>query len=234
MTSYPQRISLVLFDWDGTLADSVPLVTAATNASLAEVGRAPVTAAEIHDGMRFPTVPRMLFHLGGSADDPEDNRLAKEVAAVFQKKAMELGPEHIHLFDGVQEMLGTLVAAGLPMGVVTNNATDVVSLLIEHLKLESALTLIIGEDLLGAPKPDPEGITRALSHFAVPAERCIYVGDSVTDYEASVAADVVPVGVEWPPHTIVHAENNPYALIAHTPSELTAQVVPRGKQSATP
>ncbi len=223
MQELPTEIGLVLFDWDGTLANSVPLVTEATNAALREHGYRPVSVAEIHDGMRFPTVPRIKRHMGEEADA----RRAETIAASFHEKAMELGPAHIDLFPGVSAMLDALYRAGVPMGIVTNNDSAVVTKLVGHLRLSDALPLIIGEDHLPAPKPDPIGILRGCADFNVPPEQTLYVGDSLTDEEASRRAGVFAVGAAWPAESIVHATNNPYAVFFTTPAELQESILSR-------
>jgi len=230
----PDDIDAILFDWDGTLSDSVPLVTKATNKILAAHGYATVTEAQIHDGMRFPTAERLLYHMGLLGEDLLAR--ARAMADEFYAAADELGHRYVALFPGVLEMLEALDADGMPMAVVTNNRRTTASELIRHAGLPESLAVVIGEEDVIRPKPDPEGVFRAIAALEARAGRpiapgrTVFVGDSQSDAGAATASGVVGVGAGWPPGSIVHRAENPYERVCLRTDELVAAV--RGGEAA--
>jgi HAD superfamily hydrolase (TIGR01509 family) len=219
MTRLPRPVSAVLFDWDGTLADTVPLVTMATNETLLHHGFPEVTTADIHDGMRFPTAERMLYHVR-HAGRRQVAELGRNLADEFYERADRLGHRYVDLFPGVRELLEAVAAINLPMGLVTNNRGSVVRSLLEHASLHELFPVVIAEEDVSNPKPDPEGLERALSILGVAADSALFVGDSLTDAGAAQAAQVLPVGVGWPEASIVHKPDSPYKYVFHSPNAL--------------
>jgi len=220
MRDLPTTIRAVLFDWDGTLADTVPLVTEATNETLERHGFPRVSTADIHDGMRFPTARRMLHHIRESAENGRSEELGKTLADDFYERADQLGHRYVELFPGVREMLHGVAKLGMPMALITNNRGSVVRSLLVHTSIEALFPIVIAEEDVINPKPDPEGLNRALSTLGVEARLSLFVGDSLTDAGAAAAARVTPVGVGWPGASIVNKADNPYKIFYHTPEAL--------------
>jgi len=220
MLELPEEIDAILFDWDGTLADSLPLVTRATNEVLASHGHPVLDAASIHDGMRFPTAERMAHHIGRPYESVAAE--AETLAAEFYETADRLGHTAVELFPGVADLLARCTMLGIPMALVTNNRASLIRSLVRHAGLEDAFVLIVGEEDVQNPKPDPEGVRTALRALDARASRTIFVGDSITDAQAAARAGVVGVGVAWAPDSIVHSPRNTYEQICETPDELLA------------
>lgn len=228
MLTLPAPLDALLFDWDGTLADSVPLVTRATNEVLRAHGFDPVSEAQIHSGMRFPTIERMAFHLGRDLRVDGTAVLAKQLADDFYRTAEAIGHRYVTLFPGVRALLDAVRGAGIPMAIVTNNAGAAVRSLLNHLGLADHFPVLVAEENVARPKPDPAGVRLALEALRartggpLNAARVPFVGDSLTDAQAATAAGVIPVGVAWPAASVVHGSANPYELIARRPEELAA------------
>lgn len=220
MLKLPDDIDAILFDWDGTLADSVPLVTQATNEVLAAHGYPAVTEAQIHDGMRFPTTERMLHHLGRPVDDEDYRAVAAAMADEFYAASDRLGSLCVRLFPGVREMVEEIERAGVPMGIVTNNRATAVRTLLDGLRLGRTLGLIVAEEDVSRPKPDPEGVLRALEALGARAGHTLFVGDSLTDARAAERAGVIGVGAAWPQASIVHGDGNLYEHVCARPDDL--------------
>lgn len=224
MSPLPRPVCAVLFDWDGTLADTVPLVTAATNRTLDRRGYPHVSTEDVHDGMRFPTVERMLYHIRHTTRTG-DGALGRELADEFYEHADQLGHRYVELFAGVRQLLATISELGLPMGIVTNNMGSVVRSLLRHFSLQEFFPVVVAEENVTNPKPDPEGLVMALRTLDTDACCALFVGDSVTDAEAAVVAGVTPVGAGWPEASIVHKPGNPYQYIYSTPEGLRDAIV---------
>ena len=220
MLELPEEIDAILFDWDGTLADSLPLVTRATNEVLASHGYPALDASSIHDGMRFPTARRMAFHIGRAYEEVAGE--AETLGEEFYEAADRLGHVAVELFPGVADLLARCSMLGVPMALVTNNRASLIRSLVRHAGFEDAFALIVGEENVRNPKPDPEGVRIALATLDARASRTIFVGDSITDAQAAERAGVVGVGVAWAPDSIVHGAHNTYEQICETPDELLA------------
>lgn len=220
MLHLPTPLQAVLFDWDGTLADSVPVVTRATNEVLHRHGYGPVTDRDIHDGMRFPTGERMAHHMEASYADPGVRSLADRMAEAFYEAAERLGHGYVSLFPGVREMLVSLHERGMPMGLVTNNRGAIVRSLVAERDLVRYFAVIIAEEEVLQVKPSPEGVLRALRELGVSPEHALFVGDSLTDSQAAAAAAVAGVGAGWPQDSIVHHDNEVYEQVCGHPGEL--------------
>lgn len=239
MLKLPDDIDAILFDWDGTLSDSVPLVTNATNEVLAAHGYATVSEAEIHAGMSYPTAERLLYHMGLLVDDGAPGDLlagARAMADEFYAAADRLGHRHVALFPGVLEMVEALDRAEIPMAVVTNNRRSTASELIRHAGLPSSLSVVIGEEDVSRPKPDPEGVYLAIEALqarvgrTLSPGRTVFLGDSQSDAGAATASGTIGVGAGWPTGSIVHRPDNPYELVCRRTDELVAAV--RGGEAA--
>ena len=239
-------ISAVLFDWDGTLADSLPVVTEATNRVLASHGYAVLTDRQVHVGMRLPTLERMALHAGlplppvgapayGASDAAGTSaggiaaraaavRTAAVLADEFYRVAESLGHNHLSLFSGVRGMLDDFRRLGLPMAVVSNNRRSVIAPLIANLGLARHFPVVIGEEDVPRAKPDPSGLLAAAASLGVRPMDAVYVGDSRTDAEAARNAGIVPVGAAWPADSICHSEPELFARLCRTPRELVEYV----------
>jgi phosphoglycolate phosphatase len=210
----------VLFDWDGTLADSVAVVMHATNRVLRAGNHESVDLAEIHSGMRFPTAVRFAFHLKLSMSDPGVAEAMDKLAASFYEAAMMTEPEHLRLFPGIREMIRGLSDAGVPMGIVTNNSGPMVRAQIGLLDLEKTFTVLIAEEDVVHPKPDPEGMEIAASTLGISSSELVYVGDSLSDAGAARAAGIRSIGAGWPRESAARSHPKEFDHIATTPTEI--------------
>ncbi|TVQ19942.1 MAG: HAD family hydrolase [Spirochaetaceae bacterium] len=192
-------VAAVLFDWDGTLVDSLPVVTEATNRVLVAHGFPALPADAVHDGMRLPTIPRMALH-AALPDDEHARGLAQRMADEFYRIAVEVGQERVAFYPGVLDLIDRLAAHGVALAIVSNNRRSVLEPLIDVLGLRSRFAVVIGEEDVALPKPDPEGVLRALEALGVAPGRAIYVGDSSTDAGAAAAAGVRSIGAGWAAH----------------------------------
>jgi phosphoglycolate phosphatase len=191
-----RRYDAVLYDHDGTLVNSLPVVVAATNAVLVRHGFPAEPPQVVIDAMVYATTPRMGFHARGS-DPALHPRLAEE----FYAEARRLGPLHATAYDGVADVLKALAARGVRQGIISNNQGEVVRIITRHLGLAQHLEFSWGEDDVTAPKPAPDGIQQAAVKLGVSLDRVLFIGDSENDSEAAQAAGVACVGVTWGIHS---------------------------------
>jgi phosphoglycolate phosphatase len=185
----------LLYDHDGTLVNSLPVVIAATNSVLKNNGYALDAPNNIVSAMVLATAPRMGFHAHVS-----DPAIQKRLADEFYCLARELGPKVSSVYAGIPELITAVKERGLKQGVISNNQGDVVRLILRHHGLADAFTLMYGEDDMPAPKPSPSGLLQAAAALGLSCEKCIFVGDSENDSQAARAAGMTSIGVTWGIH----------------------------------
>ena len=162
MTETHESPRAVLFDHDGTLVNSLPMVIAATNDALVEHGYAQASPEDIVDAMRYPTGPRMGLHAG--IDDSQEQRA---LAATFYRVAWN----HMHraeLYAGVLSVVQDLHAAGYRLGMVTNNLGRIARHICARTGLMDYLAIAIGEEDMPATKPSPDGLLQAAAGVGIP------------------------------------------------------------------
>jgi phosphoglycolate phosphatase len=213
------RYDAILYDHDGTLVNSLPVVVASTNAVLARHGFPVEPPQVVIDAMVYATTPRMGFHARGS-----DPALHPQLADEFYAEARRLGPLHATAYDGVHDLLATVYAHGIKQGIISNNQGEVVRIITRHLGLAAHLALSWGEDDVRAPKPAPDGIHQAAAQLGVALNRVLFIGDSENDSEAAQAAGVRCVGVTWGIHPRAKLATLGFDHLIDHPRELIALI----------
>ena len=100
----------------------------------------------------------------------------------------------------IAELVETLLAAPVPLAIVTSKAREMTGRTLEVCRVGHAFPVVVTADDVARGKPDPEPVHRALEALAggpVPPERALFVGDSPHDIVAGRAAGVRTVAVEW-------------------------------------
>lgn len=181
------KIKTVLFDLDGTLADTAPDLAAALNHVLTQ-----------HDceTLPFETIRPFVSHggaalvtLGFGKDHPEFDLLYKELLDFYQANIAN----ETTLFPGMSELLLELEANNMNWGVVTNKPAWLTDPLMQALNLSSRAVTIVSGDTLEFRKPHPAPILHACQQAGSHANECLYVGDAERDIEAGNAAGMLSI-----------------------------------------
>jgi N-acetyl-D-muramate 6-phosphate phosphatase len=186
------RPRAVLFDLDGTLADTAPDLAAAVNRMRTERGLA-ATPYEILRPTASAGARGMIgAAFGKSPADPEYEALRLEWFDNYQA-AMSV---HSTLFGGVIELLDGLTRAGVVWGIVTNKPARFTDPLIPQIGLQHAACIISG-DTTAYPKPHPEPLLEAARRIGIAPQDCWYAGDDLRDIEAGRAAGMPTIACGW-------------------------------------
>ncbi|GDX59813.1 MAG: Phosphoglycolate phosphatase [Nitrosomonadaceae bacterium] len=182
-------IEAVLFDLDGTLADTAPDLGYALNQQRIARGLSTIPLelirTEASAGARG--LLGLGFNISPSDSDYPDMR--EEFLDLYAARLCH----DTQLFPGVSELLDQLDIRKLPWGIVTNKPARFAKPLIHLLGLsQRAACLISGGDTTHS-KPHPEPLLAASHALAVAPDTCIYLGDDMRDVEASLAAGMEPV-----------------------------------------
>ena len=186
-------IKAVLFDLDGTLADTARDLGAALNRLLAEEGLPPQSYEAIRPmashGARG--LVRLGFGAGLDAERMESLRLR------FMDLYDANLAEETTLFDGVNELIAELDKRGLAWGIITNKSMRFTDRLVPWLPFCIPPAVIVSGDTVGVAKPDPRPMLRATEQIGIAPELCIYVGDAERDIQAGRNVGMKTVLVNW-------------------------------------
>jgi 2-phosphoglycolate phosphatase len=180
----------VLFDFDGTLADSYMAITASVNHTLAHFGRPTLTEPQVRALVGHGLLQLMETILPGV--DPI------EAAAIYRTHHPEVMISHTRVLPGVADGLAKLTAQGVKMGICSNKPSKFTREIVKGIGLTPHFQIVLGPDDVSAPKPDPAMIVAALKALDVPLEQALYVGDMEVDVEtgrrAGIETWVMPTG----------------------------------------
>jgi len=178
------QVDILLFDWDGTLADSAGLGLIAFQKTFAQLGFA--FPLDVYEAAYSPNWYSTYEALG----------LPKEQWQQADDLWLQhYGEETAELIDGVAETILDLRARGYRLGVVTSGSKSRVSREIEQSALKTSFEVVICNEHIQQKKPHPEGLLLALEKLNTTRELAAYVGDAPEDIQMGKTAQVLTVGV---------------------------------------
>lgn len=190
---------VVLFDFDGTLADSYPAITASVNHVRARHGLPPLSAEEVR-----PHVGRGPDHLLTMTVPGADPKIEWGHYRAHHPSVLRSGTQ---LLPGARETLAALRDRQILAGVCSNKPRIFTAELLEFLGLAPFISVVIGPEDVPRAKPEPDMLNAALSRLDVRPEHALYVGDMVVDIQTARAAGmkvwIVPTGSDK--RTVLHA-----------------------------
>ena len=178
----PADLRAVLFDFDGTLGDSYPAITASVNHVRSSHGLPPLGLDEVkrHVGRG---ADYLLAHTVG-VGDPAAN------AAAYRAHHPSVLHGGTRLLPGAAELLRLLHARGLRLGVCSNKPVAFTRDLVAYLGVAPLLEAVLGPEDVDRPKPAPDMLLAALRRLGVAAGEALYVGDMSVDVQTARAAGV--------------------------------------------
>lgn len=185
---------LLIFDLDGTLADTRLDLANAVNAMLAHMGKAQLASDLVatYVGNGAPMLVRRALGGGAASAAELDQGLA-----YFMKYYAAHALEHTRLYPGVESTLGRLGSAGKRMAVLTNKPTRVSIQILDGLGIGDRFFRVYGGTSFEAKKPDPVGLAKLMEEAGVGPERTVMVGDSSVDVHTARNAGVRCCGVTY-------------------------------------
>jgi 2-phosphoglycolate phosphatase len=187
------NVEAVLFDLDGTLIDSAPDLGAAVDKMRTARGLTSLPL-EHYRPMAGAGARGMLGLAFGMAPEHPDYEAMKEEFFVNYESCMT---ERTRIFDGVVSLIDSLVAQGLPWGVVTNKSNRFTDPLTAAMPLFSTAGAIVSGNTTPHAKPHPEPLFEAARRMSVDPSRCVYVGDDERDIVAGLAAGMGTVAATY-------------------------------------
>ncbi|WP_144374012.1 HAD family hydrolase [Vogesella urethralis] len=186
-------IKAVLFDLDGTLADTARDLGAALNRLLAEENLPPQPYEAVRPIASHGT--RGLVSLGFGID--KSHPRFEEYRLRFLEQYDHDFSSHTTLFDGINELILALQARGLTWGIITNKPMRFTDRLVPALPFAVPPAVVVSGDTVGVAKPDPAPMLHACRLIDTDPRHCLYVGDAERDIQAGRAVGMKTVLVNW-------------------------------------
>jgi len=176
----------IVFDLDGVLIDSEPLMRFAFEATYREVigpGPVPIEAYLEHMGESFPHI---MDHLG----------LPHTLWEPYRRLCQE-HIDRITLFPETWNILDWAHTHGLKLAILTGKDHARTIQILDHFGLSSRFQAVVSSDQLQCPKPHPEGLQRALALLRCAPQESVMVGDSTSDVLCAQRAGIAAIAVTW-------------------------------------
>lgn len=182
-------IRAYLFDFDGTLVDSYPAITASVNHVRAHHGLEPLPEPEVRKHVGYGP-GHLLNHTVGMGDTKENESLYRAHHPTIMREKTTLLP-------GAREMLGALKEKGHRLAICSNKPSIYTRALLSHLEID-LFDAVLGPGDVKRRKPAPDMLLMALERLDIPKDQAVYVGDMTVDIQAArragLRAWVVPTG----------------------------------------
>lgn len=243
----PHEAEGIIFDIDGTLADSWKLGFDATQVVLQNNNIPEITEDLYHECTRYSTPDRLARHAGLLPSDEDNDNDDTEFWKVGQKLADEFDELYVGLvsletagfYEGIQDLIRSIPSKekGVKVAALTNACVAYAHAVLRtncpgesptassnssggQEDIYTKFLSIHGADTVPKPKPQPDGLYQCCDEIGVAPERCVYVGDSPSDAVAAKASGMLAVGVLWGSHPLASLEKAPFDYLCKDVKEL--------------
>lgn len=186
-------MAALIFDFDGTLADTQRGILATAQEVLRRMGRGPADEKALAATIGLPLIEN--FTRGAGLSEEEAGRAVEIYRDIFESVAIPT----ITPFPGVEETLAALFSRGVPMAVASSRGQRSLEILMQHTGLDRyiPLTHVFGLETAARPKPAPDMVYVILGKLGAKPEGTLVIGDTTFDIEMGKAAGCYTCGVTW-------------------------------------
>ncbi|MDC0736979.1 HAD-IA family hydrolase [Cognatishimia sp. SS12] len=203
----------VIFDLDGTLADTSGDLLAAANVCFRDMGHGDVLHTGRDAGIALRG-GRMMLTQGLKRIVAYDPATVDRYYPMLLEAYSSAIAHHTRLYPGAMESVAALVELGFGVGICTNKPEALAEQLLQTLGVRDAFGALVGADTLPVRKPDPAPLRETARRLGGDPAQCLLVGDSDTDRNTARAAGVPSVLVTFGPSGEDMAALQPEALLA--------------------
>ena len=186
-------IQAVLFDLDGTLADTALDLGGALNRLLARNGLPAVPMEQIRPVASHGANYLIKLGTGIEKGHPDHPRWREEYLAEYEHGFCD----ETVLFEGINPMLEQLARRSIAWGIITNKPHRFTSLLVPELGFIASPAVVVSGDTCAEPKPSALPMHHACKQIGIAPECCLYVGDAERDMQAGKNAGMTTVLADW-------------------------------------
>lgn len=204
----------VIFDLDGTLADTSGDLLAAANHCFRQMGHGDVLVHDQDAAVALRGGRMMLTHGLKRVGAYNDETVLAYYPTLLEayEQAIDL---HTQFYPGALKAVDALKGAGYGVGICTNKPEGLADLLLTRMGVRDQFASLVGADTLPVRKPDPEPLREAARRAGGHPDMCVLIGDSDTDRNTARAAGVPSVLVTFGPSGDDMAALEPEALLHH-------------------
>jgi phosphoglycolate phosphatase len=200
----PKTSQLIIFDFDGTLADTLEIMVKITNRLAPEFGYQPLNDERVSN-LKHLNPWEIIKLLQVSLW-----KLPFILRRVKQEFKTEVG--NVRLFPGILELLDNLTARNYRLGIVSSNSESNIRLLLQRYGIEHLFEFVTTANTFGKGR----SIDKLIRKSKLDRANVIYIGDEIRDIQAAKSIDIKVVAVSW-------GFNEPTALIDRQPDLLITQ-----------
>ena len=186
-------IQAVLFDLDGTLADTALDLGGALNTLLARHGLPSKSMDEIRTQASHGAAGLLKLGAGITPDHPDYARWRTEYLNEYDSRYAQ----DTELFDGVNELIAELDQRGIKWGIITNKPMRFTDKLVPKLGFIIPPAVVVSGDTCGEPKPSVKPMLYACGQIHADPQHTLYIGDAERDIQAGRNAGMTTVLAEW-------------------------------------
>lgn len=217
------RRPTVLFDLDGTLVDTIPLIVASYQHAFRVVLGREVGAQQARAWIGRPLLPVLL---------QESPAHGHELDRVYREWNLANTDRLIGRFEGIDGLLDDLRTAGARLGVATSKRRHTAELALRAVGLGDRIEIVAALEDTQAHKPHPAPLLHACAALGAEPAEAVYVGDAVVDVQAARAAGLAAVAVTWGAGERSDLlASDPDAVVGTVPA-LAAALLPAAPRSA--
>lgn len=184
-----KKVKGILFDLDGTLINTGKDIVQAVNATLSHFQYPELSFNEI------------ISHIGNGSDNlmrrvfKRENGSVQKELKYYVDYYMDHLMDYSQLYPGVLETLETLKY--LPMAVISNKPVAHTELILHQMGIAPYFTIVLGHESLKYAKPSPYPLLKTCERLELEPDQTLMVGDSYTDIDAAVQANMIPVFCQY-------------------------------------
>ena len=217
----PARLyDIALFDLDGTIADTLPLIYEAFNAAIVPALGREFSPAEIRAMFGPPDTQIIRSRVNA--------REAEGAIARYVRHYIDFHDDLVSTFPGIDTLIRTCAATALRIAVITGKSRRTALITLEKLDLRSLFDVVYAGDDVERQKPAPDALLLALRDLDMSrSDRAVMIGDSAADVFAGKAAGIATIGVTWGSPELYELEAAAPDFIVSSAVELEALLLPR-------
>lgn len=202
-----QKPYAILFDWDNTLVDTMPLICASINKALTHFGMGPWSEAKVKQEIQLSARDGLPAFFG---------ERWQQALSIYRDYYHQHHLDFLTPFDGAHDLIEYLHIQKIPMGLVSNKQGDTLRKEVCHLKWDHYFSAVIGAGDAEKDKPNPEPARLALEQMQqVPSLNVWFIGDAPVDWQCAEAIGCWPI-----PIRSIHQEAKSYQQAIKNCSDL--------------
>jgi len=211
------KYQAVIFDFDGTLLDTLQDLAESVNGVLNRSGF-PEHSLEAYRHFVGDGIEELARRV--LPDGHRDEATVNTILAAIREDYRQRWPNHTRPYEGIPELLDALKTRGVKMAIVTNKPDDSTRTMAARLLHRWKFDVIVGATPDLPKKPDPQGALEIAQRLGLPPRAFLYVGDSDIDMKTANAAGMYPVGALWGFRTADELIRNGAKALIRKPLEL--------------